>query len=162
MISLIVAIDNKRGIGKDNKIPWNIPEDLKRFKKLTLGHAIIMGRKTFESILSYIGKPLPNRTNIVVTRNPDFKANGIIITDSLEAALNKAKEIEKKEIFIIGGAEIFGQTIDIADRLYLTKVEGDYDCDTFFPKYESSFTKVLYEENRESNGIKYRFLDLER
>ena len=160
-ISIIVAMDDKRGIGKNNRLPWHIPEDLKRFKRLTSGHTIIMGRKTFESILSYIGKPLPSRTNIVVTRNPGFKSNGIIIADSLEDALSKANEIEKKEIFIIGGAEIFGQAIDIADKIYLTKVEGDYGADTFFPDY-TDFKKVISEEEGESKGIKYKFIDLEK
>lgn len=162
-ISIIVAMDDKRGIGKNNRLPWHIPEDLKRFKRLTRGHTIIMGRKTFESILSYIGKPLPDRINMVVTRNPDFKAEGVSINTSLEEALSEAKENEQSEIFIIGGAQIFQQAIDmgIVDRIYLTKVEGDYGADTFFPDY-SQFKKVLKEEAGESNGIKFRFVDLER
>lgn len=162
-ISIIVAMDDKRGIGKNNRLPWNIPEDLKRFKKVTGGHTIIMGRKTFESILSYIGKPLPNRINMVITRNPDFKAEGVSINTSLEEALSEAKENEQSEIFIIGGAQIFQQAIDmgVVDKIYLTKVQGDYGADTFFPDYPD-FKKIISEEERESKGIKYKFIDLER
>ncbi len=162
-ISIIVAIDDKRGIGKNNKLPWHIPEDLKRFRRLTSQHTIIMGRKTFESIISYTGKPLPNRINMVITRNPDFRAEGVSINTSLEEALFEAKENEQSEIFIIGGAQIFQQAIDmgVVDRIYLTKVEGDYDADTFFPPY-TDFKKVISEESREENGIKYKFINLER
>ncbi|OGH37736.1 MAG: hypothetical protein A3B44_00515 [Candidatus Levybacteria bacterium RIFCSPLOWO2_01_FULL_38_21] len=162
-ISLIVAIDSRGGIGKDNTIPWHISEDLKRFKKLTTGHPVIMGRKTFESILEYIGKPLPNRVNIVVTQNPDFKKEGIVISNSLEDAINKAKKSENREIFIIGGAHVFREVLEkgIVNRIYLTKVEGDFSCDTFFPDY-SQFKKVVSEETGESNGIKFRFINLER
>src|SRR3989344_9590639 len=129
-ISLIVAIDSRGGIGKDNTIPLHISEDLKRFKKLTTGHPVIMGRKTFESILEYIGKPLPNRVNIVVTQNPDFKKEGIVISNSLEDAINKAKKSENREIFIIGGAHVFREVLEkgIVNRIYLTKVEGDFSC----------------------------------
>ena len=161
-ISLIVAIDDKNGIGKNNKIPWNISEDLKRFKRLTTGHPVIMGRKTFESILEHIGKPLPNRVNIVVTQNLDFKKEGIVILNSLEDAINKAKESENREIFIIGGARIYEQAIGVADKIYLTKVEGNYNCDVFFPDYKSQFKRIINEEEGESNGIKYKFIDLER
>ncbi|MEK7186553.1 MAG: dihydrofolate reductase [Patescibacteria group bacterium] len=162
-VSIIVAMDDKRGIGKNNRLPWHIPEDLKRFKKLTSGHTIIMGRKTFESILSYTGKPLPDRINMVITRNPDFKAEGVSINTSLEEALSEAKENEQSEIFIIGGAQIFQQAIDmgVVDIIYLTKVQGDYGADTFFPDY-SQFRKVISEEEGESKGIKYKFVDLER
>ena len=122
-----------------------------------------MGRKTFESILEYIGKPLPNRVNIVVTQNPDFKKEGIVISNSLEDAINKAKKSENREIFIIGGAHVFREVLEkgIVNRIYLTKVEGDFSCDTFFPDY-SQFKKVVSEETGESNGIKFRFINLER
>ncbi len=162
-VSIIVAMDDKRGIGKNNRLPWHIPEDLKRFKRLTSGHTIIMGRKTFESILSYIGKPLPDRINMVITRNPDFKAEGVSINTSLEEALSEAKENEQSEIFIIGGAQIFQQAIDmgVVDRIYLTQVEGDYNADTFFPDY-SKFKRVVSEELGEEGKYKFRFLELER
>ncbi len=156
-------MDDKRGIGKNNRLPWDIPEDLKRFNRLTSGHTIIMGRKTFESIISYVGKPLPNRINMVITRNPDFKAEGVSINTSLEEALSKAKENEQSEIFIIGGAQIFQQAIDmgVVDRIYLTKVKGDYNADTFFPDY-SDFKRVINEEFGESGEYKFRFVELER
>lgn len=162
-ISLIVAVDNKNGIGKENKIPWHISEDIKRFKKLTTGHTVIMGRKTLESIVDYIGKPLPERINIVVTSNPNLANEGVIVAGSLEDAFNKAKKTEKDEIFVIGGAHVFQEVIDmgIADRLYLTKVEGDFDCDTFFPDY-SDFKRVIHEEKGEEGKYKFRFVDLER
>lgn len=162
-ISIIVAMDDKRGIGKNNKLPWHIPEDLKRFRRLTSQHTIIMGRKTFESILSYTGKPLPNRINMVITRNPDFRAEGVSINTSLEEALSEAKENEQSEIFIIGGAQIFQQAVDmgVVDRIYLTKVEGDYNADTFFPEY-SQFKKIIHEEEGSEGEYKFRFVDLEK
>lgn len=156
-LSIIVAIDQKRGIGKNNKLMWNIPEDLQRFKKITSGHTIIMGRKTFESI----GRPLPNRTNIVITHNLSLIIQDAIVVSSLEDALNKAKEIEKDEVFIVGGGQIFEQAIGLTDKLYLTIVEGDFGADTFFPDY-SQFKKVISEESGESEGYKYKFLELER
>jgi len=160
MINIIAAMDEKRGIGKDSKIPWHISEDLKRFKRLTTGHTIMMGRKTYDSLPQ---KPLPSRINMVITRNPDFKADGVSVNNSFEEALAVAKENEQSEIFIIGGAQIFQQAIDmgIVDRLYLTKVEGEFGADTFFPDY-SDFKKAINEESGEENGIKYKFIDLER
>ncbi len=180
-ISIIAAMDDKRGIGKDNRLPWYIPEDLQRFKKLTTGLPIIMGRKTFESI----GRVLPNRTNIVITRDKSFdphnhhkisnckicdglELNQFIIVHLLEEAIEKANEIRKlgqdgktKEIFIIGGGQIFQQALPLADKLYLTIVEGNYICDTFFPDY-SDFKKVVFEQKGESSGYKYKFLELRR
>ena len=136
-VSIIVAMDDKRGIGKNNRLPWHIPEDLKRFKKLNSGHTIIMGRKTFESMLSYTGKPLPDRINMVITRNPDFKAEGVSINTSLEEALSEAKRMNKApclpaDFYNRRGTD-FQQAIDmgVVDRIYLTKVKGDYGADTF-------------------------------
>ncbi|MEK7617825.1 MAG: dihydrofolate reductase [Patescibacteria group bacterium] len=157
-ISLIVAIAKNRAIGKDNKLLWYLPEDLKRFKKLTTGHAIIMGRKTFESI----GKPLPNRTNIIVTRDPVYKAEGCFVAHSVEEAIYKAQSFEKNEIFIIGGGQIFEQALGLADKLYVTIVEKEYhDADSFFPEY-SHFTKIILQEEDEYEGMKYKFLELEK
>jgi dihydrofolate reductase len=153
MISIIAAIDEKRGIGKNNQLPWHLPEDLKRFKEITTGETVIMGRKTFESI----GKPLPNRTNIVITNNPAFQAQGSVIANSLDNALEKAKG----DVFIIGGGEVFNQAILRADKLYLTLVKGDFNCDTFFPDY-TFFTKETFIGAGEENGIKYNFLELEK
>lgn len=157
-ISIIAAIaSGNRALGKGNKLIYHIPQDLKRFKELTLGHVVIMGRKTFESI----GKPLPNRTNIVISRNPSYTAEGTIVVHSLDEALTKAKEVENEEIFIIGGGQIYEEAISKADKLYLTIVEGNPNADTFFPDY-SEFKKVVFEEEHESDGLKYKFLDLER
>ncbi len=157
-ISIIAALDEKRGIGRDNKLPWHIPEDLKRFKELTMGHPVIMGRKTFESILEYLKKPLPGRKNIVITRNPGTVYSNrsriggeVAIVDSIEKALNKAKQTETDEIFIIGGAQIFDQAISITDNLYLTLVSGDFACDTFFPEYTDFDKEVFREDHPESN-----------
>jgi len=158
-ISIIAAMDEKNGLGRNNQMAWNIPGELKRFKEITMPHPIIMGRKTFESI----GRVLPGRLNIIITRNLDFKVDGAIVTSSIEEALEKAKENEKEEIFIIGGGQIFKDALekDLVDKLYLTLVDGDYNADAFFPEY-SNFTKVIKEEIGENGEFKYRFLDLEK
>ena len=161
IISLIVATDSKGGIGKNNKIPWHIPEDIKRFKDLTLGHPVIMGRKTFESILTYLKKPLPGRTNIVVTRNLDFTYDGVIVCKTIDEALGKASKLDKNEIFIGGGEQIFNAVVNRADRLYLTEVEGDFGADTFF-KHADKFKKVISKEEKNYKEIKFTFLTLER
>lgn len=160
MISIIAAIDEKRGLGKNNDLLFKIPEDFKRLREITSGHPIVMGRRTFDSI----GRVLPNRTNIVVTRDGNFSFEGLVIAHSLEEGIEKGKESEGgEEVFIFGGGEIFRQAIEkgLVDRLYLTIVEGDYRADTFFPEY-SEFTKVISDEMRESDGYKYRFLTLEK
>jgi len=166
-ISIIAAIGKNRELGKDNKLLWHIPEDMKRFRELTRGHAVIMGRKTYESI----GKPLPNRLNLVLSRSPFRQQEGIFIDKEspcifvidLDIALEKAKKWEEKnekpEIFIIGGGKIYEQTIGLADKLYLTKIEGTFDADTFFPQY-SRFTKVVSSQKGEQNGLSYQFLVL--
>lgn len=156
MLSIICAMGKNRAIGRNNKLPWNIPDDLKHFKKITSGHAVVMGRKTFESLPC----PLPGRTNIVITNDPSFKAEGCVICYSIEEAFAKAKKIEKDEIFIIGGGAIYKQTINTANKLYLTIVDDEpADADTFFPDY-SEFKKILKEESRETNGLKYKFVEL--
>lgn len=156
-ISLIAAIGSNRELGKNNKLLWHIPEDMKRFKNLTTNHVVIMGRKTFQSI----GKPLPNRTNIVITRDPSFVCQNCVVCHSLEDALKRGGEIEKEEIFIIGGGQIYKQALNLADKLYLTIVEGDFDADTFFPDY-SEFKKVVYEKKGVSDSCNYTFIDLEK
>lgn len=155
-ISLIAAIGENRELGKDNKLLWDIPEDLKRFREKTSGHTIIMGRKTFESI----GRPLPNRTNIVVTRDVNYEQKGVIIVHSLEEAFRQVQNKEE-EIFIIGGGQIFEQSIGLADKLYLTIVHKKFDADAFFPDY-SMFKKVVFKQEGESNSYKYTFLELEK
>ncbi len=164
-VSIIVAVDKNRGIGKTDlgvgKMLWNISNDLRRFKELTIGHALIMGRKTFESVLFYLKKPLPGRTSIVVTRDKNYKYDGVIVVHSIEDALKEARKKETEEIFVIGGAQIYEQALPFVDRLYLTLVDGRYDADTFFPDY-SDFKKKISEEKGESTGILYTWLTLER
>jgi dihydrofolate reductase len=125
-------MDRKRGIGAGNKLPWRLPADLKRFRDLTMGHHIIVGRKTFESI----GRPLPGRRTIVVTSNVDYKAEGCDLAHSIEDALNLARERGENEVFICGGGEIYGQTMAIADRMYLTVVDAEVAADIFFPEFD--------------------------
>lgn len=159
MISLIAAIQKKDlGIGLGNELLFRISDDLKRFKALTSGHPIIMGRKTFDSIG---GKPLPNRTNIVITRQ-DLSQEGVVFVSSVEQALEKAKAIDEN-IFVIGGAEIYTQTIPFADRLELTIVDSDVPSDTFFPEY-SEFSNIAQKENRsdEKSGLLYEWVTFER
>lgn len=157
-ISMIAAIaSGNRALGKNNELIYKISEDLKRFKKITSDHIVIMGRKTFESI----GKALPNRINIVITHDPNFSTENIVVAHSLDEALRLAELKEEKEVFIIGGGIVYKEAIGKADKLYLTIVEGSPDADTFFPDY-SDFKKVVFEEEHEEDGLKYKFLDLER
>lgn len=156
-ISIIVALDESRAIGKDNGLLWSIPEDLRHFRELTLGHPIIMGRKTFESI----GKPLPGRGNIVITRNKDFGPEGCIVVDSFDEALEKALALNNNEIFIIGGGQIYAQALPKADKLYITLVSGQHEADVFFPAYENKFKKIK-EESRNNGEYRYAFIELER
>jgi len=133
MISLVVAMTENRVIGIENRLPWHIPEDLKRFKKITNGHPIIMGRKTYESI----GKPLIGRTNIVITRQKDYRAKGIVACSSLREAMDWASRAPgSDEIVVIGGGEIFREALPLADRIYLTIVEWPFEGDAFFPEID--------------------------
>lgn len=161
-VVVVVAIGKNRAIGKEGKLLWHIPDDLKRFKELTLGHPIIMGRKTFESIVSYIGKPLPGRANIVVTRDPEWKYEGVTVTRSLEDALMVARSLNPVEIHIGGGAQLYEQALPYVDRLCLTLIDDEKDADTFFPAYETEFTKQTFREDREHEGLKYSWVDLAR
>lgn len=128
MLSIIVAIAENNVIGKDNDLIWKLPRDMKHFKETTTGHYIIMGRKTFESN----GRPLPNRTNVIITRDKNFKAEGCVIVHSLEDALLKAKD--DSEVFIIGGGVIYKLAMPLVDRIYLTKIHHTFEGDTFFPE----------------------------
>ena len=163
-ICAVVAIGRNRELGKNGKLLWHIPEDLKRFKQLTLGHPVIMGRKTFESIVGYIGGPLPERTNIIISRNNDLvgRYSGVMVVSSLKDAIEKAKELDSEEVHIGGGAQIYEQALPLIDKLYLTLIDAEEEADTFFPPYESQFTKKTFEEEHEWNGIKYKWVDLER
>ena len=132
IISLIAAVSENNVIGKDNKLPWHLPTDMKYFRDTTMGHCVIMGRKNYDSIpLKY--RPLDGRTNIVVTRKKDFKADGCIVVNSIEDALNECKKKNETEVFIIGGADIYNQTIGLADRIHYTKIQHAFDGDAFFP-----------------------------
>jgi len=157
MVSMIAAIGEGRTLGKNNDLLWRIPDDLKRFRTLTTGHVVVMGRKTHESI----GKPLPNRTNIVVTRDPSWQADSIVVASSIEEAIAKAKEIDS-EVFIIGGGQIYEQALPLTDRLCLTLIDATKDADIYFPAYEDQFTKITFHEDREFEGLKYKWVDLER
>jgi dihydrofolate reductase len=167
MVNMIVAIGNGRALGVKNDLLWRISDDLKRFRSLTTGHPIIMGRKTFDSIVGISGKLLPNRAHIVITRDPAFAprlnlgAEQVIVTHSLEEALAKAKELDQ-EVFVIGGAQIYEQALPITDRLYLTLIDDEKPADVYFPPYEHLFTKKTFEEEREQEGLKYKWVTFER
>ena len=154
-ITIIAAIAKNNALGKNNDLIWHLPADLKRFKKTTTGHHIIMGRNTYESI----GKPLPNRTTVIITRNSDYKAEGCIIVDSLEKAL----EVSKNDAtpFIIGGAQIYKQAISIADKLDITEVHHTFDADVFFPEIDKNIWKESSRElfkADEKNKFDYSFV----
>ena len=130
MITMIAAAGENNELGLNNALVWHLPDDFKRFKRLTTGHHIIMGRKTFESF----PKPLPNRTHIVISRNPDYSQPGILVTSSFEEALKMARK--DPEVFIIGGGEIYTLGMEFADKIELTRVHGDFDADTHFPSID--------------------------
>ena len=163
---IVAALGNgrlhNRVIGKGNELIWHIPDDLKRFRALTRGHPVVMGRKTFESIVAMRGSGLPDRPNIVITRDPEWKFEGAIVVHSLEEGIAKASELDTEEIHIGGGADIYKQALPFVDKLYLTLIEDDKEGDTYFPEYEDQFTKKTFEESHEWNGIKYTWVDLER
>lgn len=157
IVSIVAAIDENRALGKNNTLLWHIQEDMKRFKELTRDHPIIMGRTTFQSI----GRPLPKRTNIVITRDKNFSAEGLIVVHSLEEAIEQAKATGTEEVFVIGGGQIYAQAMSMTDKLYLTVVKGTFDADTFFPTYDE-FKTVLFKEECEGDGYTYTFLELTR
>lgn len=139
-VAAIAAIGKNRELGKGNELLWHIPDDLKRFKKLSQGHPIILGRKTFESIVAMIGKPLPGRTNIVVTRDMRWKHEGALTATSIEDALTKAKNAQGSDKVIIGGgAEIYALALPYTDTLHLTLIDDSKEADSFFPQYEHDF-----------------------
>lgn len=160
MVSIIVATADNNVIGKDNQLIWHLPADLKHFKQLTMGHPILMGRKTYESI----GKPLPGRTSIIITRQEDFRAEGCIVTHSVEEAIAKAKELDE-QVYIIGGAEIYKQALPLTDCIELTKIQHHFEGDTYFPEIKNSEWEIVSEENHtpdEKNKYNYTFLTLKR
>jgi dihydrofolate reductase len=155
-LTLVVAIDAQRGIGIDNKLPWHLPEDLAHFKRLTSGHPIIMGRKTFDSI----GRPLPNRRNIVITRNPEWRHDGVEAVTSLEAAIALVGDATA---FIIGGAQIFGESMNVADRMVVTEIAQSFACDTFFPALDGSWVETAREaQHSDANNFDFAYVTYER
>lgn len=148
ILSAIVAHDKNFLIGGDNKLLWHLPEDLKRFKTTTRSHTVIMGRKTFESI----GKPLPNRLNIVLTTDKNYKAEGCLVFNDMLDVLMEV--LNDAEVFVIGGGEIYKQLFPITNRIYATLVDGDFKGDTYFPEYGEKDWDCFYKENKE--GFKYQ------
>ena len=160
-ITIIAAIANNNALGKDNDLIWHLPADLKRFKKITSGHHILMGRNTYESI----GKPLPNRTTVIITRNPEYKAKGCIVVDSIEKAIEVAKD--DAQVFIIGGAQIYSQTIasNLVDQLDITKVHHEFEADVYFPEIDSEIWSQISREDfdaDEKNIYNYSFISYKK
>ncbi|MFH1287013.1 MAG: dihydrofolate reductase [Candidatus Magasanikbacteria bacterium] len=153
-LSLIAAIASNNCIGKNNSLPWHMPEDLKHFKELTTGSVVLMGRNTWESLPEKF-RPLPDRKNIVITRNTEYQIpDGVFLYHSIDDAL---KAHEGEDIFVIGGAMMYKQTIDLADRLYITHVEQDVDGDAFFPEIDPTVWKEVGRDNREEfSFVEYR------
>jgi len=158
IISLVCAMANNRVIGKDNKMPWHLPADLQHFKSVTMAKPIVMGRKTYESI----GRPLPGRQNVIISRNSEYQVDGADVVDSIESALELLSNND--EVMIIGGGFLYSQMIDLADKLYLTFIDLDVDGDTYFPEYEHL---NLQEESREprlsdeKNPHNYQFVNFQ-
>ncbi len=161
IVSAIVAVSQNGVIGKDNDLPWHLPTDMKYFKRTTLGHHVIMGRKNFLAM----GRPLPGRTNVVITRNPTFTANGCLVVHSVEEALQRAERNGEEEAFVIGGGEIYAASMALWDRLYLTRVEAEVEGDVFFPEWEESDWHKVHEESfpaDEQNEYPFTILRYER
>lgn len=164
MISIIVAVANNNVIGKDNTLIWHLPADMKFFKEKTTGHCVITGRKNYESIPEKF-RPLPNRTNIVITHNKDYVAPGAIVVDSIEKAILTAKNTGDTEIFIIGGAEIYKQSLHLADRVYLTQINHSFEGDAFFPELlnlEWKLTSKIEGIKNDNNKYDYSFLTYDK
>ena len=161
MLKILVAFDENRVIGKNNALIWHLPADLKRFKALTTGHVIIMGRKTFESI----GRPLPNRTTIVISRQQDLQIDGIILAHSVEEAILKAKSITRDDIFIVGGAEIYALSMPLADEILVTQLHDIFEGDAYFPANAPELWEVAETERGvtdEQNAYQFSYLTYRR
>ncbi|MCE9633055.1 MAG: dihydrofolate reductase [Methylophilales bacterium] len=152
MLSVIAAVANNGVIGLDNTLPWHLPEDLKRFKALTMGHHILMGRKTYESL----GRLLPGRTTVVISRNPQYQVTGALVAGSLQQALALCGEDE--EVFVIGGNELYKAALPLADKLYLTRIHQDFSGDTYFPSIdETKWREVESLSATSAAGLTYSF-----
>ncbi|MEK7768163.1 MAG: dihydrofolate reductase [Pseudomonadota bacterium] len=161
--SILVAMAKNRVIGKNNALPWQLSPDLKRFKQLTMGHHIVMGRKTYESI----GRLLPGRTSIIVTRQPDYQVPGAIVAGSIAEALkvcSEGKEMDQ-ESFVIGGAEIYQQALGLCQRMYVTEIQQEFDGDALFPEFDQQEWREISREKHqlaEDDGLEYHFVVLDR
>jgi dihydrofolate reductase len=157
VISVIVAAARNGVIGINNTLPWHLPEDLKHFKALTMGHHIIMGRKTYESI----GRPLPGRTTVIVSRDPVYKVEGCLTAGSVEEAITLCRDDE--EMFFVGGANLYGQAMALAQRLYLTEIQQDYKGDAHFPEFDHTLWREMSRESHVSDGgLGYDFVTYQR
>ncbi|SFU62246.1 dihydrofolate reductase [Pseudoduganella namucuonensis] len=156
LLTIIVATDAGRGIGIDNTLPWKLPEDMARFKRLTTGHPVIMGRKTYDSI----GRPLPNRRNIVITRNAAWRADGVEAVHSLDQA--RALVAAEAEAFIIGGAQVYAEALAVTDQVILTEIGQAFACDAFFPPLGAEWQELERQEHVSANGLPYAFITLRR
>jgi dihydrofolate reductase len=162
-ISILVAMAKNRVIGRNNALPWQLPPDLKRFKELTMGHHIVMGRKTYESI----GRPLPGRTSVIITRQPDYQVPGAIVVASIDQALkvcSAGKEVDQ-EIFVIGGAQIYRQSLGLCQRIYITEIQQEFDGDTLFPELNQQVWREISREKyrlNDDDGLEYHFVVLDR
>jgi dihydrofolate reductase len=151
-VSLIVAVARDNVIGLNNKLPWHLPEDLKHFRALTTGHHIIMGRKTYESL----NRLLPDRTTVIVTRNPDYCVEGALIAHSLEAAIAQCQQDD--EVFIIGGAELYKEGLQLADKLYITEIELTVAGDAYFPTFDKDiWQQTSYEPHISASGLPFSY-----
>jgi dihydrofolate reductase len=156
-LTIVVAIDAERGIGVQNQLPWHLPEDLAHFKRTTSGHPIIMGRKTFDSI----GRPLPNRRNIVITRNSEWRHDSVDVVASLSEAISLVRDAEA---CIIGGGQIFAEALPLADRMVITEIDKTFQCDVFFPEFSLQEWQETAREHHHSdqNGFDYAFVTYQR
>ena len=156
-VSIIVAMARNQVIGIDNTLPWHLPEDLKHFKALTMGHHMIMGRKTYESI----GRPLPGRTTVIVSRDPDYRVAGCVTASSLDAALAACGD--DPEVFFVGGANLYAQALPYAQRLYLTEIQREVAGDAYFPEFDrSAWCETASDCHVSEAGLAYCFLTLDR
>ena len=156
-LSIIVAVARNRVIGINNTLPWHLPEDLRHFRALTMGHHIIMGRRTYESL----GRLLPGRTTVIVSRSKDYAVPGALVADSLKGALALCGD--DPEIFVIGGAQLYGEALPAANRLYLTEIDAAFDGDAYFPGYDRSRWREAFSETHVSeSGLAFRYITLER
>lgn len=164
MISIIVAKAKNGVIGKNGEIPWNLPDDLKHFAKITRGHPVVMGRKTYESVVKRLGHPLPDRKNIVITSQGDFNAPGCVVIQSINEAIDMFAD-QNEEFFIIGGGEIYKQFLQFADKLYITEVDMEFEGDASFPQFNKNDWKqisALHHDKDEKHKFEFTFLEFVR